>query len=1003
MAKNIFKTESFDNNRINELKDEDIEYINKDIDPLTYNYNNVTIRDIKDKYIANKGNFSEFYVMEKYDKSLRIMEGSETKAIIFGKPLKVFYIQIPLGTKKIKCDINVLSTIQIDEFFKEDNPSKIIFNFENQEYSYNSSKTHIPSDKDLMLYYYITPYKFVSYGNRFIEKEVEKENKNITKDNMSKYFDHYFKSNTINNKNEFYYYVSDSRENLKKNFQLLVDEKNVTKFKITGPSNNGKSTTLLYLSRLYLNIVYLNLNVIYSLYSEGKIGDVLDILLYEFGRINFPNDISKNAFEKTFNISIEKNIWELIIELINCLTKMKDLSFVLILDQYKSSPFDTIIYKQLKDKLNSHFKLIISFSISDNKDFNEIANSLQKNKGNPKILSENNQNDYFYYCNLLNKEGIKDLKKNSENYQIYQLFDFIPKFIDNIDNYSKNYIINAIINYFEFHSKKIGLNFHVYLFNYTKSVNRKYSFNELYDITTKIPMKYSYLEFKEDYFIIKYQFNYLETLVNDALKMEKVLDYFKENKDKSDDFETKLKGEYFEALACDIIKRNKSIYFGDEIKNFLTVNEIISMNAYENNENLNIIIENFENSQKIKTITNKESYDKMLHSLDRELEILNSNNNIKENSKEVNFFKYETFTQKKSLLNKKRYFSTEIEKNEEKNSEEEDEIKENKENLKKTQKAKTSKKRTKSKIEIEKEKFEKNLNTKINIVEYDDNFINNGILISQKNPCGKVIDLAALLGPSREKKFISFQIKYYEKGTHLKNPNEFEKINLKEKLKSVLVNCLTNFNINITEWHFFFCFYYNPNDKYSYNKSLETTCNNNDVEFILFDPNEHKFYDRNFELINEKFKLTYRSNLDCLSSTNPYIILQNKESLEKYSNQRTQNPDLTCQSSELIFDLKKEEVFKQLNNLNLNKDFELICKFKLQQDLTFPTPENKYLLLFKGKGENNYVYYYNDNNKLLCGSLQKDTYFPAIISNFIDITDINNILFYVFKANEKIK
>ena len=140
--------------------------------------------------------------------------------------------------------------------------------------------------------------------------------------------------------------------------------------------------------------------------------------------------------------------------------------------------------------------------------------------------------------------------------------------------------------------------------------------------------------------------------------------------------------------------------------------------------------------------------------------------------------------------------------------------------------------------------------------------------------------------------------------------------------------------------------------------------------------------------------------MDCLSSTNPYIILQNKESLEKYSNQRTQNPDLTCQSSELIFDLKKEEVFKQLNNLNLNKDFELICKFKLQQDLTFPTPENKYLLLFKGKGENNYVYYYNDNNKLLCGSLQKDTYFPAIISNFIDIS-ILVFLGILYKYKEK--
>ena len=66
MAKNIFKTESFDNNRIKELKDEDIEYINKDIDPLTYSYNNVTKRDIKDKYIANNGNFFGFYVREKY-------------------------------------------------------------------------------------------------------------------------------------------------------------------------------------------------------------------------------------------------------------------------------------------------------------------------------------------------------------------------------------------------------------------------------------------------------------------------------------------------------------------------------------------------------------------------------------------------------------------------------------------------------------------------------------------------------------------------------------------------------------------------------------------------------------------------------------------------------------------------------------------------------------------------------------------------------------------------
>lgn len=98
---------------------------------------------------------------------------------------------------------------------------------------------------------------------------------------------------------------------------------------------------------------------------------------------------------------------------------------------------------------------------------------------------------------------------------------------------------------------------------------------------------------------------------------------------------------------------------------------------------------------------------------------------------------------------------------------------------------------------------------------------------------------------------------------------------------------------------------------------------------------------------------------------------------------------------------KKEEVFKKLNNLYLNKDFELICKFKFEPDLPFPRPENNYLLLFKGKDKNNCVYYYNDNNKLFCGSLQNKNYFPSIISNYIDTNDIENVLFYVFKAIER--
>ena len=70
------------------------------------------------------------------------------------------------------------------------------------------------------------------------------------------------------------------------------------KFKITGPSKDGKSTTLLYLSRSYFNIVYLNLETINILYQNKKIKKVLEILIYEFGRIEFTNEEDKRYLKK---------------------------------------------------------------------------------------------------------------------------------------------------------------------------------------------------------------------------------------------------------------------------------------------------------------------------------------------------------------------------------------------------------------------------------------------------------------------------------------------------------------------------------------------------------------------------------------------------------------------------------------------------------------------------------------------------------------------------------
>ena len=184
----------------------------------------------------------------------------------------------------------------------------------------------------------------------------------------------------------------------------------------------------------------------------------------------------------------------------------------------------------------------------------------------------------------------------------------------------------------------------------------EFTFDNLFNITSKIPMKYSYLEFKDKSFEIRYQFKYIEILIKDILKIERVKDYFIENRDKDDFFEKKLKGDFFEYLACDIIKKEQNIFFNNQIKYSLTVKDIISMGKYENDENVDMIIENYDNiNQTKKMISLNEYYDKNINLLDSELKNLKiPADDIKADLKDINFFKYETFSKEKMLLQKKR-------------------------------------------------------------------------------------------------------------------------------------------------------------------------------------------------------------------------------------------------------------------------------------------------------------------------------------------------------------
>ena len=242
-------------------------------------------------------------------------------------------------------------------------------------------------------------------------------------------------------------------------------------------------------------------------------------------------------------------------------------------------------------------------------------------------------------------------------------------------------------------------------------------------------------------------------------------------------------------------------------------------------------------------------------------------------------------------------------------------------------------------------------------------------------------------------------MKYYEQGTHLKKPQELAKINLKEKMKPILINCLKEFNIKIEEWHYIFCIYYNPNEKNSYNKTLVYNCNQYDIEYIFFDPIGKKFYYRDFSPINSEFKLTFRSNLDCFSSTNPYIIFKNNDLLEKYAIQRSFESAIQS-IYDKIFNMDKKDIITKLENI-ICENFEIICEFKCNLKFPLPTPEKNYLLLFESK--NGCVYYYNkDDNIFICGELNnKLKYDAGLISSYIKFKEKENVPVYVLKKKEK--
>ena len=83
------------------------------------------------------------------------------------------------------------------------------------------------------------------------------------------------------------YYESQQRKEIEQNIYDLHVNKDLRKYKLTGPTSNGKSFTVFFLSRCHNNMMYINIKVIKNKEKEK----LLKIIISELSRLSLTKEL----------------------------------------------------------------------------------------------------------------------------------------------------------------------------------------------------------------------------------------------------------------------------------------------------------------------------------------------------------------------------------------------------------------------------------------------------------------------------------------------------------------------------------------------------------------------------------------------------------------------------------------------------------------------------------------------------------------------------------------
>jgi hypothetical protein len=220
----------------------------------------------------------------------------------------------------------------------------------------------------------------------------------------------------------------------------------------------------------------------------------------------------------------------------------------------------------------------------------------------------------------------------------------------------------------------------------------------------------------------------------------------------------------------------------------------------------------------------------------------------------------------------------------------------------------------------------------------------------------------------------------------------------------MLINSIKLFNCLIKEWHYILIFYYNAKDKIINNIGIKNifSCINKNIEYILYDPTESKFFtlDKSFKICEKKnFDLiTTESNLDQFSFTNLINIMN----LEKFETNKSSNDEIKIEYhkglTKFVTDCEKinynlETFMKEFNVSNLF----YYSNLKLENNITIPN--KNLIILYKKKNSDFFVSVKNTKNNISYYDLE----YHKKLEKINDLIDYDYEYSYVLYFEEKIK